>query len=68
MLSGKIIVLPDNIISLLDWDKVVIVEEKQNVIKIIEIKITIKVELKKFMIKTSIGLAFCKSEKFKVKS
>ena len=48
-------VLPENVISLLVWDKVVIVEEKQKVIKIIEIKITIKVELKKllFMIKTS---------------
>lgn len=48
-------VLPENVISLLVWDKVVIAEEKQKVIKIIEIKITIKVELKKllFMIKTS---------------
>lgn len=60
-------VLLDNIISLHVLDNVVIAEEKQIVIKIIEIKNTIKVELKKllFMIKTSIELAFGKSEKVK---
>lgn len=53
MLSSKIIELPEKVISLLLYDKVVSTEEKQKVIKIIEIKIVIKVELKKllFMIK-----------------
>ena len=53
------------IISLLVWDKVVITEEKQSIIKIIEIKIEIKVEPKKllFMIKTSKYLADGKSKK-----
>lgn len=43
-------------------------EEKQKVIKIIEIKITIKEELKKllFMIKTSIELALSKSKELKI--
>lgn len=51
-------VLPASVISLLVWDKVVMAEEKQNVIKIIEIKIVIKVELKKllFMINTSMKI------------
>ena len=57
-------VLDDKIMLLLVCDNVVIVDEKQRIIKIIEIKIVIKVELKKllFMIKTSIELAVSKSE------
>lgn len=64
MFSGKIIVLDDKIISLLVCDNMVIVDEKHKIIKIIEIKIVIQVELKKllFMIKTSIELAFRKSK------
>jgi hypothetical protein len=47
MFSGKIIVLDDKIISLLVCDNVVIVDEKHKIIKIIEMKTVIKVELKK---------------------
>ena len=49
MFSGKIIVLDDKIISLLVCDNMVIVDEKHKIIKIIEIKIVIQVELKKLL-------------------